>query len=68
MPPGVGRNDRDICAERAFTIIKTEPVIHRLCFGFVFGLIPSLVRISCGMAFLFTITDRVLYSTNGREK
>ena len=25
-------------------------------------------HLACGMAFLFTITDRVLYSTNGREK
>ena len=29
---------------------------------------PSFLRISLGMAFLFTIYDMVLYATNGREK
>ena len=38
MPPGVGRNDRDICAERAFTIIKNRAgdppaLFWILCFG-----------------------------------
>ncbi len=29
---------------------------------------PSFLRISFGMAFLLTITEIVLYATNGREK
>ncbi len=30
--------------------------------------IPNFLATSFGKAFLFTITDKVLYSTNGREK
>lgn len=41
---------------------------ERSWFGLDSAQMPSFRRISVGMAFLLTITDMVLYSTNGREK
>lgn len=63
---------RSVCSGKCFRLYERKRAVYNVrqpfCIVSRMDQIPSLVRISCGMAFLFTITDRVLYSTNGREK